>query len=162
MRGGESRIQAPPPSPHHGRSPPSPPLPVSLTPRADIDEFVHSQLLAAAVEITAAVLREGGTFVAKIFAGANADLLRSQLRQLFGRVTISKPLSSRPHSFEAFIVCEGFSKPDGYVPRLVTGDEARGDGAGVAAVESGDKEDVVRRYAMAADLDPRGEREQEG
>jgi tRNA (cytidine32/guanosine34-2'-O)-methyltransferase len=33
----------------------------------DIDEYVQSQLLLAALNITTHVLRNGGTFVAKIF-----------------------------------------------------------------------------------------------
>lgn len=77
----------------------------------DLDEHTHRGLLTAAITIATAVLCDNGCFVAKIFAGVNADLLRSQLLQLFKRVTIRKPASSRSHSFEAFIVCEGFSPP---------------------------------------------------
>jgi len=77
----------------------------------DVDEHAHSGLLAAAVHIATAVLRDGGSFVAKVFAGVNADLLQAQLRTLFARVTLRKPQSSRAHSFEAFIVCEGFAPP---------------------------------------------------
>jgi len=80
----------------------------------DLDEHTHQGLLTAAINIATAVLRDDGCFVAKVFAGVNADLLTSQLLQLFRRVTIRKPSSSRSHSFEAFIVCEGFSPPSGW------------------------------------------------
>jgi hypothetical protein len=107
-------------------------LPPPPPPPADIDEYVHLQLLAAAVDITAAVLRPGGCFIAKIFAAGNAPLLRAQLRALFRRVDISKPASSRAHSFEAFIVCQGFAPPAGFVPRLLR-PQPPGTGAGEAA-----------------------------
>jgi tRNA (cytidine32/guanosine34-2'-O)-methyltransferase len=35
----------------------------------DMDEYVQSQLILAAVNISTFLLREGGTFVAKIFRG---------------------------------------------------------------------------------------------
>jgi len=89
----------------------------------DLDEHAHLGLLAAAVRIATAVLCDGGAFVAKVFAGANADLLVAQLQPLFSRVTIAKPASSRAHSFEAFIVCEGFHAPPGW-PRVGASNES--------------------------------------
>lgn len=46
----------------------------------DIDEYIQSQLLLAALNITTHVLRPGGTFVAKIFRGKDISLLYSQLK----------------------------------------------------------------------------------
>ena len=80
----------------------------------DLDEHAHHPLLAAAVHIATAVLRDGGAFVAKVFAGVNADLLVAQLNTLFTRVTLSKPMSSRAHSFEQFVICEGFRPVPGW------------------------------------------------
>jgi len=74
----------------------------------DIDEYVQSDLLLSAIKITTHVLAEGGTFVAKIFRGKDIALLQSQLRLLFHRVSIAKPLSSRSSSIESFVVCQGF------------------------------------------------------
>jgi len=85
----------------------------------DIDEYVHSQLIMAAIDITTAILRNGGIFIAKIFAGSGSSNLRSQLQLYFHKVTLIKPPSSRPHSFEAFIVCEDYSPPKDYISRLL-------------------------------------------
>jgi tRNA (cytidine32/guanosine34-2'-O)-methyltransferase len=71
-----------------------------------------------ALNITAHVLKEGGNFVAKIFRGKDVQLLYSQLRLFFDRVTCCKPRSSRNSSIEAFVVCERFKPPAGYVPSM--------------------------------------------
>ncbi|GAA5939319.1 tRNA methyltransferase TRM7 [Sporobolomyces koalae] len=82
----------------------------------DLDEFVQAQLLLAALNITLAVLRPGGNFVAKIFRGRDVTLLYDQLRCFFERVTCAKPRSSRNSSLEAFVVCENFR--EGFSPDL--------------------------------------------
>jgi tRNA (cytidine32/guanosine34-2'-O)-methyltransferase len=82
----------------------------------DVDEYIQSQLLLAALNITTHVLAHGGTFVAKIFRGRDISLLYAQLKMFFRFVTIYKPASSRSSSIEAFIVCKGFSLPQGYTP----------------------------------------------
>lgn len=84
----------------------------------DIDEYIQAQLLLAALNITTHVLKEGGTFVAKIFRGKDVTLLYSQLKIFFPVVTIAKPRSSRNSSIEAFVVCQGYSPPAGYVPNM--------------------------------------------
>merc|ERR1719288_236721 len=84
----------------------------------DIDEYIQAQLLLAALNITTHVLKQGGTFVAKIFRGKDVSLLYSQLRLFFPMVTIAKPRSSRNSSIEAFVVCQGYSPPPGYIPTM--------------------------------------------
>lgn len=84
----------------------------------DIDEFVHSGLLSCALNIANHVLAPGGAFVAKIFRGRDVSLLTSQLRTFYARVTIAKPKSSRAASLEAFVVCQGYRPPRGYVPSM--------------------------------------------
>jgi len=81
----------------------------------DLDEFVQSQLLLAALNITLSVLRPGGTFVAKIFRGRDVTMMYDQLRTFFGEVDCSKPRSSRASSIEAFVVCRNYSPPQGFV-----------------------------------------------
>eukprot|EP00050_Salpingoeca_kvevrii_P020348 m.97503 g.97503 ORF g.97503 m.97503 type:complete len:101 (+) comp8824_c0_seq3:1-303(+) len=39
-----------------------------------------------------------------------------QLKIFFEHVTISKPRSSRNSSIEAFVVCQNYSPPEGFVP----------------------------------------------
>ncbi|CAL1295832.1 unnamed protein product [Larinioides sclopetarius] len=85
----------------------------------DLDEYIQAQLLLAALNITTHLLKEGGTFVAKIFRGKDVTLLYSQLKLFFKNVTVAKPRSSRNSSIEAFAVCEGYHPPEGYVPNMM-------------------------------------------
>uniref|UniRef100_A0A8C6LS72 Putative tRNA (cytidine(32)/guanosine(34)-2'-O)-methyltransferase n=5 Tax=Nothobranchius TaxID=28779 RepID=A0A8C6LS72_NOTFU len=84
----------------------------------DVDEYIQAQLLLAALNITTHVLKPGGTFVAKIFRGKDVTLLYSQLKIFFSTVTCSKPRSSRNSSIEAFVVCQNYCPPEGYVPNM--------------------------------------------
>lgn len=101
----------------------------------DLDEYLHAQLLLAAVQITFRVLASGGTFVAKVFTlpdessdsllstatprsgdqeglpGTSGFLLKQQMLPWFEHVDIIKPRSSRPTSVEHFIVARGFRPP---------------------------------------------------
>lgn len=61
----------------------------------------------------------GGKFVAKIFRGKDTSLLYAQLRIFFKKVSIAKPASSRNSSIEAFVVCEDYQPPAGYVPQMI-------------------------------------------
>ncbi|UNI18179.1 tRNA (cytidine(32)/guanosine(34)-2'-O)-methyltransferase [Purpureocillium takamizusanense] len=80
----------------------------------DLDIYVQSQLLFAALNLALCVLRPGGKFVAKIFRGRNVDVLYAQLKVFFDRVVVAKPRSSRASSVEAFIVCLDFRPPAGF------------------------------------------------
>ncbi|KAI1721379.1 ftsJ-like methyltransferase domain-containing protein [Ditylenchus destructor] len=82
------------------------------------DEYLQSQLVFAAFNITTHILEIDGTFVSKIFRAKNADLLYAQMRLFFKEVHCCKPRSSRQSSCEAFIVCKHYSPPPGYVPNL--------------------------------------------
>ncbi|PAA77050.1 hypothetical protein BOX15_Mlig014652g4 [Macrostomum lignano] len=84
----------------------------------DIDEYVQSQLLIAALNIATFVLGPGATFVAKIFRGRDVSLLHAQLKIFFQSVSIAKPRSSRNSSLEAFAVCQCYRPPIGYEPNL--------------------------------------------
>lgn len=93
----------------------------------DLDIYLQSQLLYAALNLALCVLRPGGRFIAKIFRGRNVDLLYAQLKIFFEDVVVAKPRSSRASSIEAFIVCSNFHPPEGYKASLDsplgTGDE---------------------------------------
>ncbi|KAI1268159.1 FtsJ-like methyltransferase-domain-containing protein [Xylariaceae sp. FL1019] len=84
----------------------------------DLDIYVQSQLLFAALNLALCVLKPGGTFVAKIFRGKNVDILYAQLKIFFERVHVAKPRSSRASSVEAFIVCLNFQPPKGFSASL--------------------------------------------
>ena len=84
----------------------------------DLDMYVQSQLLFAALNLALCVLKPGGKFVAKIFRGRNVDLLFTQLKLFFTRVVVAKPRSSRASSVEAFIVCLDFQPPAAFQASL--------------------------------------------
>ena len=84
----------------------------------DLDIYVQSQLLWAALNLALCVLKPGSKFVAKIFRGKDVDLLYAQLKAVFEGVTVAKPRSSRASSIEAFIVCTNFQPPPGFKASL--------------------------------------------
>lgn len=75
-----------------------------------------------------------GNFVAKIFRGKDTSLLHSQLSIFFEKVSIAKPASSRNSSIEAFVVCQNYQPPDGYIPQKIN---PMVDGIDVIANETG-------------------------
>ena len=56
----------------------------------DLDEFVQSQLLVAAFNISSFVMHRGATFVAKIFRGRDSDLIFHQFQCFFETVHLAK------------------------------------------------------------------------
>lgn len=56
--------------------------------------------------------------MAKIFRGKDVQLLYSQLSLFFEKVACCKPRSSRNSSIEAFVVCQNYQPPAGYVPTM--------------------------------------------
>ena len=79
----------------------------------DLDIYIQSQLLWAALDLALRVLKPGGRFVAKIFRGRDVDVLFAQLKIVFEHVHVAKPRSSRASSVEAFVVCTNFRPPEG-------------------------------------------------
>ncbi|KAJ3190814.1 putative tRNA (cytidine(32)/guanosine(34)-2'-O)-methyltransferase [Irineochytrium annulatum] len=77
----------------------------------DIDEYLHAELMFAALTITTAVLRPGGNFIAKMFKSGDVDLMVAQFRLLFDEVVCRKPRSSRPSSNEHFLCCFRYRPP---------------------------------------------------
>ena len=79
----------------------------------DLDEFLQTQLLQAAITITLRLLKPGGRFVAKVFCTERQleeddFLLLDLYRVLFSRVVLWKPHSSRSSSAEHFLVAFDF------------------------------------------------------
>ncbi|XP_056371440.1 putative tRNA (cytidine(32)/guanosine(34)-2'-O)-methyltransferase isoform X4 [Oenanthe melanoleuca] len=116
----------------------------------DLDEYIQAQLLLAALNITTHVLKKGGTFVAKIFRAKDVSLLYSQLRLFFPEVSCAKPRSSRTSSIEAFVVCRGFSPPEGFVPSM---DNALLEpGAGLALAQLSGPSRIIVPFVACGDL----------
>lgn len=67
-------------------------------------------LVRAAAALARTVLRPGGTFVAKVFAGDMVDELVVELRPEFAEVLRTKPPASRGPSSEMYLVARGFRR----------------------------------------------------
>ncbi|MFN3520114.1 MAG: RlmE family RNA methyltransferase [Sphingomonas sp.] len=65
-------------------------------------------LVEAASDFAISVLKPGGTFVAKVFAGGADSTLVALLKKNFATVKHAKPPSSRKGSVEWFVVAQGF------------------------------------------------------
>lgn len=82
-----------------------------MAPSTTGSKFVDSQrsleLSESALAISARVLRPGGTFVCKIFQGADFKRFSDRVGRSFGRVTHFKPKSSRKASKEVYVVGHG-------------------------------------------------------
>jgi len=61
----------------------------------DLDEYIQSQLILAAFNISTFVLSPGGTFVSKIFRGRDCDLIFHQFQMFFKNVYLAKVRSKR-------------------------------------------------------------------
>lgn len=74
----------------------------------DIDHARQISLTQAALHFAAAILREGGSAIFKVFEGEMLRDLKEELRQNFKTVHLSKPTASRQESSELYAVCLDF------------------------------------------------------
>ena len=65
-------------------------------------------LVEAATDFACDVLKPGGAFVAKVFAGGADSALVAQLKRNFATVKHAKPPASRKGSTEWYVVAQGF------------------------------------------------------
>ena len=72
------------------------------------DQARSLELCERARDVAARRLKTGGGFVAKIFEGPDAKGFQDSLKELFEKVRVFKPKSSRAESKEIFIVGQGF------------------------------------------------------
>lgn len=72
------------------------------------DALRTAALVEAAHLFACEVLREGGTFVAKVFAGGGDSAMVAEMKRNFASVKHAKPPSSRKGSVEWFVVAAGF------------------------------------------------------
>ena len=76
----------------------------------DIDHARQISLSTIALGFARQVLRVGGSSVFKIFEGEMLKEFKSELRNSFGKVLLSKPSASRQESSELYIVCLDFKQ----------------------------------------------------
>lgn len=74
----------------------------------DVDHLRIMMLVESAFEFAKHVLKDGGSFVAKVLRGGTETELLKQLKQSFNKVTHFKPPSSRKDSAEMYVVAVGF------------------------------------------------------
>lgn len=72
------------------------------------DQYRSYELVMRALELAKTVLKPDGTFVAKIFQGAEFEDARNSVREVFGKVRIIRPQATRSESYEVFLVGLGF------------------------------------------------------
>jgi 23S rRNA (uridine2552-2'-O)-methyltransferase len=76
----------------------------------NMDHMRIIALLEEALHLSQKILRDGGTFVGKIFQGGDSDLILKELRKSFTTVKYFKPDSSRKDSSETYLVALGFKR----------------------------------------------------
>jgi 23S rRNA (uridine2552-2'-O)-methyltransferase len=72
------------------------------------DQARAMYLCELALDLAGQVLRPGGDFLIKIFQGDGFDTYHKQVRTLFEKVQMRKPLSSRDRSREQYLLARGF------------------------------------------------------
>ncbi len=72
------------------------------------DQYRSYELVMRALELSKSVLQPGGTFVAKIFQGAEFEDARNAIREVFSKVRVIRPKATRDESYEVFLVGIGF------------------------------------------------------
>jgi 23S rRNA (uridine2552-2'-O)-methyltransferase len=85
------------------------------TGQRETDHIRIMNLVEAAVEFAAEVLKPGGAFIAKTWQGGTEAALLAQLKRDYSSVKHAKPPASRPESAEVYVVATGFrggNKPD--------------------------------------------------
>ena len=75
---------------------------------AQTDHLRTMALVEAAADFAGEVLREGGAFVAKVFAGGADAAVVAGLKRRFATVKHAKPPASRKESSEWYLIAQGF------------------------------------------------------
>ncbi|HKV53609.1 MAG TPA: RlmE family RNA methyltransferase [Candidatus Binataceae bacterium] len=78
---------------------------------AERDQARSFELVDAAREFAASVLKPGGAMVAKIFMGADFAQIRAIFEADFAHTDVVRTRASRPGSSELYIVARGFRPP---------------------------------------------------
>lgn len=77
----------------------------------DVDEARSIELVMRALGLCDELLVAGGSFVAKVFEGADFPSLLEVFRERFAQVKLVRPEATRGRSFEIYVVATGFRGP---------------------------------------------------
>jgi 23S rRNA (uridine2552-2'-O)-methyltransferase len=72
------------------------------------DQARSADLVRAVLSLAGQTLRQGGTFLAKIFEGAEAEDVVRDLRASFGDVRRIRPAATRKESFELYLLARKY------------------------------------------------------
>lgn len=82
------------------------------------DAYAQNELVLHATKLCSEFLRTGGTYITKVFRSQDYASLLWVFQQLFGRVTATKPSSSRDVSAEIFVICSDYKNPSKIDPKF--------------------------------------------
>jgi 23S rRNA (uridine2552-2'-O)-methyltransferase len=80
----------------------------NTTGSAFTDQARSADLVRTVFALARETLREGGTFLAKIFGGAEADAVFRELKPYFRELRRIRPEATRKESFELYLLGKGF------------------------------------------------------
>lgn len=72
------------------------------------DQARALQLAESALALVGRALAPGGDFLVKMFQGEGSDLYLRNLRKIFGKVLIRKPMASRSRSAEFYVLARNY------------------------------------------------------
>ena len=73
-----------------------------------VDQPRSMYLVELALDLATKVLKDGGSFVCKVFQGEGTDAFIQEARRHFGRVKVMKPKASRAGSREVYLVARTY------------------------------------------------------
>lgn len=85
----------------------------NTTGSAFTDQARSADLVRVILGFAKETLKPGGAFLAKIFTGAESDLVFREMQPLFGKVRRIRPDATRKESFELYLLGKDFKAPAG-------------------------------------------------
>ncbi|MEM4725360.1 MAG: RlmE family RNA methyltransferase [Nitrososphaerales archaeon] len=79
----------------------------------ELDHSRQIDLTRRVLSLMPHLLKPSGSAVLKVFDGEDLPVIKSQLRKMFEKVDITKPLASRGQSSELYFVCKNYKPEQG-------------------------------------------------